>query len=43
VGNGENIKFWKVRWLGNTTLKEKILRVFGNAIEKSITVVEAGF
>jgi hypothetical protein len=38
LGNGQNVRFWEDRWLGNSTLKELYPTLFAITMKKHIFV-----
>ena len=43
VGNGDNIQFGENVWLGSTTLKDRLPRMYDNAVKKSMRLSQASF
>lgn len=42
MGNKEKLKFWDDVWLGGTTLKERMPRIYGNVVLKTMMMSDAG-
>lgn len=41
AGNGHNVRFWKDRWLRESTLKEDFTDIFNLSLNQDATLVDA--